>query len=188
MTAFEVFVALCDTTRVVDSVGGEIRAEPRRDGKVPGSRWAQPPPGHVHVSRAKRSNPTVMLSNAAPALIRGTAEGPVREEPRLLKLRVQVGGFSGMKNHVAKKVVATRAVSPTTTHERVVAVTVQDPIAERALSVNVTERDAKPASQHANKKGRFIVELRSLRGSGVKVQAGPFSLHKVKVGAPRPAG
>ena len=110
------------------------------------------------------------------------------KEPRLLQLRVQFGGFGSVEHHIAKKVVATSAVPSATTNKRMVAIAVQNPIAKRALSVTVSEWDAKPALQHANKKGWLIVELRRLRRSGVQVHAGPFSANKVKVGTPRPAG
>jgi len=100
---------------------------------------------------------------------------------------VQFGGFGSMENHIAKKVVATSAVPSATTNKRMVAIAVQNPIAKRALSVTVNERDAKPAPQHANKEGWLIVELRCLRGRGVHVHASSFSADKVEVGTPRPA-
>jgi len=68
-----------------------------------------------------------------------------------------------------------------------VAIAIQNPITERALSVSVSERDAKPAPQHANEKGWLVVKPRSLRKHGVHIHAGPFSANKVKVGTPRPA-
>ena len=102
VAALEIFVAFCDAARIVHSVGWQVRAEPRSDGKVPGSWWAQPPPGHIDVSRATRSGVAVLLANTAPTLIRGTAEGPVGKEPRLFQLRVQFGSFCGMENHIAK--------------------------------------------------------------------------------------
>ena len=81
------------------------------------------------------------------------------KEPRFLQLRVQFGGFGSMEHHIAKKVVATSAVPSATTDKRMVAIAVQNPVAKRALSVTVSERDAKPAlsqSCHMPPRGQHV--------------------------------
>ena len=92
-----------------------------------------------------------------------------------------------MVNHIAKKVVSAGSVPSATTNKRMVAVAVENPITERALSVTVSERDAKPAPQHANEEGRFVVEPCGPGRRGVDVQARPLSANQVEVGPPRPA-
>ena len=73
VTALKVFVPFRDAAGVGHSVSWKVSAEPRSDGKVPGGRWAQAPPGHIYVSRATRSRVAVLLAYAAPTLVHGTA-------------------------------------------------------------------------------------------------------------------
>ena len=92
-----------------------------------------------------------------------------------------------MVDHIAKKVVSAGSVPSATANKRVVTVAVENPITERALSVTVCERDAKPAPQHANEKGRFVVKSRRPGRRGVHIHARPLSANQVEVRLPRPA-
>jgi hypothetical protein len=90
-------------------------------------------------------------------------------------------------DHIAKKVVSAGSVPSATTNKRMVAVAVENPITERALSVTASERDAKPAPQHANEESRFVVKPRSPGRRSVHVHARPLSANQVEVRPPRPA-
>ena len=71
VTALEVLVTIHYAAGVVHRVSWQVSAQPRRDGEVPGGRRAQPPPRDIHVSWA--TGTTVLLADAAPALVSGTA-------------------------------------------------------------------------------------------------------------------
>ena len=92
-----------------------------------------------------------------------------------------------MVDHIAKKVVSAGSVPSATTNKRMVAVAVENPITERALSVTVSEWDAKPAPQHANEEGRFVVKSRRPGRRSMYVNARPLRTGQVKVGPPRTA-
>lgn len=167
-------------------VGRSVR-RPLVTAKSQAAGGAQPPSGHVHVSRATGTGVAVLLADTAPALVSGTARRPMGKKPRLLQLRVQPVGICGMGNHVAKKVVPTGAVARATTNQHMVALAVQHSIAKRALGVAVSRGDAKPAPKHANEESRIVVKLGCPGRRGVQIHAGPFSANKVKVRSPRPA-
>ena len=93
-----------------------------------------------------------------------------------------------MVDHIARKVVSAGSVPSATANKRMVAVAVENPITERALSVTDSEGDAKPAPQHANEEGRFAVKPRRPGRRGVYVHTRPLSANKVEVRLPRPAG
>ena len=69
VAALEVLIAVHDAAWVVDSLCWQVHAEPRRDSEVPGGWRAQPPPRHIHVSRATRTGVAILLANLLPALV-----------------------------------------------------------------------------------------------------------------------
>jgi len=132
MTAFEIFVSIQNSFWITHRVADHIQPQATSDGKVPGSWWAEPPPGEIHVGRAPRTRVGEMFIGLAAILASGAEKRPGRQQARLLKLRMEVGSGSRVIRHIAEQVVTARAVPAATANQGMVAEAVQDAVAARA--------------------------------------------------------
>ena len=183
VAGLEVLVSAGHTVGV-GGVSVQAKAKAAGDGKIPGGGRAQPPPRDVHVSRASRSGSGVLLTERATILVSGTQQRPLRKQAWFLKLGPKIGGFGGMKNHVAEKVVPARTVASSAADQRVVPKPVQHGITERAFDISLRETNPQPASEHSNEQRRLDGKPSRFAGGGVPMRTGPLA-EQVKVIAAR---
>ena len=95
----------------------------------------------------------------ATVFVQRAEDGSVRKQPRLLQLGVVVSGLGSVVDHVAKQVVPAGAVATATADQGMVAEAVEHAIATRTFVVALSKRYPKPAPEHADEQGWFVVEL-----------------------------
>jgi hypothetical protein len=127
-----------------------IVLEPTGYRKVPSSGGTGAPPGNVDVGRPTGIRPLVSLSWPSAVLKLGAAKRTRREKARPLKLRLKPGGGSTVIGLVADQVVASGAVTSSTTRKRVVAKPVHDAVTERAPSICLAGGNPEPSLKHSD--------------------------------------
>ena len=84
MVGLDVLISAGNTIRV-GGVSVQAKAGATADSKNLGGTRAQAPPRDVHISRASRSRPGVLLTESAAILVSGTQQTPPRKQGLFLK-------------------------------------------------------------------------------------------------------
>ena len=123
-------------------VAHRLQPQATSDGKIPGSWWARPPPGNIHVGWAPRARVGMVCAEVTTVIVGRAEKRPLRQEARLLKLRMIIGSRSSKVHQIAEEVVTTRAVPTATADQGMVAEAVQDAVSARTVHILVGKRYA----------------------------------------------